>query len=292
MEHLKSSKRRDEMPGPIITLLTDFGLEDGYAGAMKGVILSICPQANLVDITHLISPGEIRSGAYVLHSVYGTFPAGSIHVGVVDPGVGSSRKPVVIRAGKHTFIGPDNGLFSWVLKCEPTWTCRGLTNEGTWRPSVSRTFHGRDIFAPVAAHLANGFSLEALGPLHDPLVSDWVMVAKMADGLRGQVIHVDRFGNAVTNVREDDLPAEWRSGGWRVLARGTPVKRAVGTYSDAPPGMPIALLGSCGHLEIAVNHGDASRLLDLSPGDPVTVVRVASNRVDSRLGEGTPAGGA
>ena len=279
MERRKSSKKRDGISGPVITLLTDFGLEDGYVGAMKGVILSICPRARLVDITHLVPPGEIRSGAYVLHSAYGYFPPGSIHVGVVDPGVGSSRKAVALQAGKHAFIGPDNGLFSWILHCEPGWKCRSLENEGTWRSEVSKTFHGRDIFAPVAAHLASGVSLEDLGPLHDPLVSDWVRVAETDTGLRGEVIHVDRFGNVVTNVREKDLLAAWPGGNWHVLVGGMPVKGTVGTYSEGPRGTPVALLGSCGHLEIAVNHGDASRLLGLFPGDPVTVEGVLSESV-------------
>lgn len=257
---------------PLITFVTDFGLQDGYVGAVKGVILGICPRAHVVDITHLVSPGDIRGGAYVLRSAYPLFPPGSIHLGVVDPGVGSARKAVAIQAGTHTFVGPDNGLFSWVLHCESDWKCRCLENENIWRPVVSRTFHGRDIFGPVAAHLANGFPFAELGRVHHPVVLDWVRVSVTDAGLLGEVIHVDRFGNVVTNVRNTDLDAAWPGGQWRVLAGTRHVAGVSGTYAEVPKGTPAALVGSSGHLEIAVNRGDASRLLGISPGDPVIVV--------------------
>lgn len=256
---------------PLITLVTDFGLQDGYVGAVKGVILGICPRARVIDISHMVPPGDVRSAAYVLRSAYPHFPPGSVHLGVVDPGVGSSRKAIAIQAGPHTFVGPDNGLFSWVLHCEPGWKCRSLENEHIWRPEVSKTFHGRDIFGPVAAYLANGFSFAEIGPVHCPIMLDWVRVSASNGGLLGEVIHVDRFGNAVTNVRDPDMDAAWPRGEWCVLTGGWHVEGLVGTYAEGPKGTPVALVGSSGHIEIAVNGGDASQLLGISPGDPVIV---------------------
>lgn len=270
------AKEKSEPKNRLITLITDFGLQDGYVGALKGVILTICPRACVVDITHMIPPGDVRSAAYVLRSAYPHFPKGSIHLGVVDPGVGSSRKAVAIQAGTHTFVGPDNGLFSWVLHRESDWECRCLENEDIWGPEVSRTFHGRDIFGPVAAHLANGFPFEELGPVHHPILSDWIRVSLTHGNLSGRVIHVDRFGNVVTNVRYEDLDAIWPGGEWRVFAGGRHVARVVSTYAEGPEGSPVALVGSSGHIEIAVNCGDAAQLLGILPGDPVIVGAVAS----------------
>jgi hypothetical protein len=260
------------MDNPVITLLTDFGLKDGYVASMKGVILSICPEAVLVDVSHEIDPADIRSGAYVLATAYGCFPRGAIHVAVVDPGVGTSRKAVGIKVRDATLIGPDNGLFSWVLRSAPGYEAWSLENREYRLEHVSCTFHGRDIFAPAAAHVAHGVPLKAFGPPCTPLIEDWTTPKREAGRLRGEVIHIDRFGNAVTNIGMTDLerlsPLLDRL---KVVAASHcihPISRA---YGDSPPDTLITLIGSSGHLEIAVSMGNGAERLGLKTGDPIDV---------------------
>ncbi|MHC1743746.1 MAG: S-adenosyl-l-methionine hydroxide adenosyltransferase family protein [Syntrophobacteraceae bacterium] len=262
------------MSHPIITLLTDFGLQDGYVASMKGVILSICPQATLVDITHEISPRDIQSAAFVLHTVAPSFPPGTIHVVVVDPGVGTERKAIAVQTPDCTLVGPDNGVFSRVLRTASPLQARSLENVRFQRSPVCPTFHGRDIFAPVAAHLAAGLALEHLGPSCTPIVAEWTVPKLEGGALLGEVIHIDRFGNAVTNIATKDLKRfSPQLEDVHVRAKDQDIGPPCRTYGDRQPGSLLALIGSSDHLEIAVNMGHCARILGLKINDPVSVTR-------------------
>jgi len=251
----------------IITLLTDFGLVDGYGAAMKGVILTLNPQATIVDVTHEVPPQDVGYGAYILGTVYPYFPPGTIHVAVVDPGVGSARAAVAVQAAGQTFVAPDNGLLTHVL-AEGYDAAVALTEPRFWRPQPARTFHGRDIFAPVAAHLSLGVPLASLGePVEELVRLPLAQPHRRADGTWvAQVIHVDRFGNLITNMRPD--PA------WLERLQGAQVGSAiihavVGTYADVPSGSPAILVGSGGYLEIALRDGSAQREFGAGVGSEV-----------------------
>ena len=254
------------MTTAIITLLTDFGLRDGYVASMKGVILGICPHARLVDVSHLVPPQDIRSGAFLLGQVYRSFPAGTVHTAVVDPEVGTGRRALAMEAGGYFFVAPDNGLFSWVLKQEGLRRARSLETAEYRRPEVSATFHGRDVFAPAAAHLANGLDLDALGPEGSPSVAPWVTPVEEANRLLGEIVYVDHFGNAITNVRKADLDRFASLRELTISVEGHVISGLVETYAQVPPGSAAALIGSGGHLEIAVNRGNASEVLGIRPG--------------------------
>jgi len=253
---------------PLITLTTDFGLQDSFVGTMKGVILGIAPAARLVDLTHDVPPQDVRAGAYALYAAYRYFPAHTVHLAVVDPGVGSARRAVAVRASWGTFVAPDNGLLSLVLSRETVDEAVALENPAYRLSQVSHTFHGRDVFAPAAAHIARGVSLSELGPAVTDLVTFPVSrPARRGSTLTGYVIYVDRFGNLVTDVTEADL-----TGPVATVEAGT--ARIAGlsdAYAAAVPGQPLALIGSAGHLEVAVREGHAGRVLGLGVGDPVTV---------------------
>lgn len=254
----------------IITLTTDFGLSDGYVAAMKGVILGIAPQATLVDITHQIAPQNVREAAYVLATTLPYFPPDTVHVAVVDPGVGSARRPMAARIDGSYCVGPDNGVFTYLLQAasQPA-LCVHLDNPAYWRPQVSRTFHGRDIFAPVAAHLASGVALPALGtPLVDPVRFAVQEPEQQPDGnLCGQVVHVDRFGNVISNI-----PGGWLAGRiWTVRLAGQQIAGPSLTYADAAPGQLLALISSDGTLEVAVREGSAAERLGVAAGEPIVV---------------------
>jgi len=259
---------------PIVTLLTDFGGRDGYVGALKGVLLTRCPEAKLVDLAHEIPPGDVAAAAFALAAAAPYFPPGTVHLAVVDPGVGTARRGLALELGAQRFVGPDNGLFSIVLAdaaaaAPPTaMRASSLENAALWRAPVSPVFHGRDVFAPVAAHLAAGGRLEDVGPAlaPDALVRLAASEPTESDGaLRGAVIHVDRFGNLLTNLR---LPADAARAGARVEIDGhaLPVVR---TYGDAPSGALVALVGSTGRLEIAVNGASAAQRLGAGVGHVV-----------------------
>jgi hypothetical protein len=245
-------------PSGIITLLTDFGLADAYVGIMKGVILSIFPEARLVDITHEVPPGAILQGALLLREVFPYFPEGTVHVAVVDPGVGGGRLPIGVEAGGRFLVGPDNGIFWPMIESAASPRVIHLT-EGRFRlPKVSSTFHGRDIFAPASAHLALGTDLSAMGtPVEDPVRLRVPAPRVEGSVLIGEVLRVDRFGNLITNIPEDALLD------FAGVAR--PVIRAGGLelvgldqcYSDKGEGQAGALIGSSGRLEISVNRGRA-----------------------------------
>lgn len=256
---------------PIITLLTDFGLRDGYVAAMKGVILSLAPEAVLVDISHDLPPQDVTAAAFVLASCWQFFPEGTIHLAVVDPGVGSNRRAVAVAAQGHSFVAPDNGLLSLALAEAPSFDAVTLTNPLYWRtPTPSHTFHGRDVFAPVAAHLAKGIPLAALGePLGDLVRLPWPQPLPLAaGGWRGEVVYIDRFGNAITNL-PGALVEPYREG-W-FYAGPFRLRGLAGTYAEVEPGTPLALIGSHGYLEIAIREGNAAQKGNLQVGTPVEV---------------------
>lgn len=258
------------MSSPIITLLTDFGLRDGYVACMKGVMLGICPDAKLVDISHLIDPQNVRSGAFVLFTCYEFFPQGTVHLAVVDPGVGTERPAIAIRTKACFFVGPDNGLFSLILKKEIGWEARRLENLQLSTRPMSSTFHGRDLFAPVAAHIARGVQFEALGPRWDPILAQWGEPIVLEGEVQGEVIHVDRFGNAITNVLREILLKQGPAGKWTTSAGKTVIDSIRQTYGRVPVGEALAVTGSSGLIEIAVNQGNAASELGLRPGTRIT----------------------
>ncbi len=242
----------------IVTLTTDFGLADGYVGAMKGVLLSIAPGALLVDVSHDIAPQDVRQAAYALRCAAPYFPRGTVHLAVVDPGVGGARRPLLVQTPDACYVGPDNGLFTFALE-HPGAQAYELDRREFWRPAVSRTFHGRDVFAPVAAYLANGRSPADLGtPVADPLRLPEPVALRIAPGhLRGQVIHIDRFGNLITSV-----PGAWvTEGGWVCDIAGRRIEGIQQTYAAAQPGTLLALISSNDTVEIAVRDNSAAALL-------------------------------
>jgi S-adenosylmethionine hydrolase len=255
----------------IITLLTDFGLTDHYAASVKGAILGICPEATIVDISHMVPPQDIRSGAYLLKCVYKDFPKGTIHIAVVDPGVGSARRGLAIATGTCFFVGPDNGIFSLVLTENPSWSAHSIENRSFWRTAVCNTFHGRDVFAPAAAHLANGTPLGSMGPTCTPLSPDWTITKILVDELLGEVIHIDHFGNCITNITYLDIKSFGEKQGLSVHVRLNAINAISDHYAEAKPGETMALIGSCNHLEIAVNQGNAAIRLGIESGEKVSV---------------------
>ena len=254
----------------LITLTTDFGLEDPYVAAMKGVMLTINPAVQLVDLSHGIHPQDIYHGAYVVAAACRFFPANSVHLVVVDPGVGSERRGIALRTGHGSFVAPDNGVLSHVLATEAVLEAVVLSNPAFWRTPASATFHGRDIFAPVAAHLSLGKPLAAFGPpLSDPIVLPLSGPRHEADGtIVGTVVHVDRYGNLITNIAGSDVQ---RPEAAQIEIGGHVIHTVQQTYASVPAGELLAYVGSNDTLEIAVRNGNAAALLDGAVGDTVTV---------------------
>lgn len=267
---------------PIITLLTDFGTQDYFVGAMKGVILSINPRARIVDITHKIPPQDIEAGAFNLLSVYKDFPDGTIHVGVVDPGVGSDRRAILIECAHQFFVGPDNGLFSWVRQREGKYRARQLTNREFFREELSTTFHGRDVFAPVAAHLSSGHAPEEFGPVVQDIVSlDHLEPAISGDHIEGRIIHIDRFGNCITSLSASHFGNQLGAGAC-LTVNGRKVTGIREFFSQAKPLTDEALfmiLGSAGFVEIAAQSASAASILDARRGDRVVLAVTSESRV-------------
>jgi len=262
------------MAEPIITFLSDFGSSDWFVGVVRGVIHSVHPAAHVVDLSHSVPPGLVARAAFVLEAAAPDFPPNTVHLVVVDPGVGTTRRALAVRARGQHFVGPDNGVLEWAL-ADPEAKVHELTEARFFRQPVSRTFHGRDVFAPVAAHLAAGIPIEQFGPtLSDPLRIASSAPLHRAGEIVGHVVFVDRFGNLLTNVTDQDMSdgfpkvAESRI---HVHALGRVIRGLSRSYGDAPVGTILALIGSSGRLEIAQVGGDASERLGLGDGDQVRV---------------------
>ena len=263
----------------IITLTTDFGLQDEFVGVMKGVILSICPTAILIDITHDIRPQDIQHAALVLQSSCRYFPKNSIHVAVVDPGVGTKRRIIALKQDDRIFLAPDNGVLSPFL--EEDCIAHQLIHTDFFLDPVSATFHGRDIFAPVAAHLAQGVPLDELGPQInvDQLVKRPLPAVLITNtSLKGAVVDIDRFGNLVTNITRQDIDtfAPENRASLILSLNGINIHGIDATFSNAHVGEPVALFGSRNLLEIAVNQGSAAQFFNAHIGDEVSLTRTAS----------------
>jgi S-adenosylmethionine hydrolase len=257
----------------IITLTTDFGLKDPYAAEMKAAILGICPNAAIVDITHEIEKFSIRMGAYVLASAVPYFPKGTIHVAVVDPGVGTRRRPMLIQTRQGFFIGPDNGLLILAAEHQGKSRIREITNSRFMLPRVSSTFHGRDVFAPAAAHLANGVQPTEFGPeIRDAVRPEFTKVTLGKDVLVGEVLHVDNFGNIITNIGEKEIVRIRMKDVVNVKLTNQKLKlKLCKAYGEAKPQEPLALIGSHNYLEIAINQGNAAAKFETRPGDKINL---------------------
>ena len=254
------------IPVSIITLTTDFGTQDWFVGSMKGVILGVNPAVTVVDITHEVPAGDVRVGAFALLASYRCFPPNTVHVAVIDPGVGSNRAAIAVRTADYVFVGPDNGVLSFALVREKIVEIRRLDHDAYFRQPVSNTFHGRDVFAPVAAKLTQDILFASLGEkLTGYARLDWPQPRTDGGKIRGEIVHLDHFGNAITNIElsgaavsqvcvPDKLQCEVRQ-----------------SYQALPPGQALALVGSSGFLEIAVNAENAARKLGLVVGDVVEV---------------------
>jgi S-adenosylmethionine hydrolase len=257
----------------IITLLTDFGLQDAYVGVMKGAIARINPAVQVIDLSHGIPPQNISAASFCLASAFSYFPVGTVHLGVVDPGVGSARKSVAIKFAQGYVVAPDNGLCSHLLQQYPAIAVVNLTNFKYWlTPSPSKTFHGRDIFAPVAAHLAGGSEISDLGEALTPdslVTLPALVVVPTPTGLLGKIQYIDHFGNLVTNISGDRIAGKV----WYLKVKGKRISYRH-TYGGVPAGQSIALVGSHGYIEIATNQGNASEELGCSWGDAVEVTLV------------------
>lgn len=256
---------------PPITLLTDFGTRSPYVAAMRGVIARIAPGAAIHDLTHEIEPGNVREGALAIDAVLPYWPARAVHVCVVDPGVGSGRRRIVVDSDLGLFVGPDNGLFTFVFARAGRWRAYELANASFFLPRVSSTFHGRDVFAPVGAHLAAGACPADLGSLiTGPVLVDFPAPQVGSDRIQGEVIEIDRFGNMITNIDAALLDG---SRAWVVQIAGASIHGVSDHYAQTAPGELIALLSSSARLEIAVNRGSAAERLGREAGTPVVALR-------------------
>ena len=259
----------------IITLLSDFGLKDPYVAEMKAVILSICPEATIVDISHEIKKFDVRMGAFVLASAAPYFPSGTIHVAVVDPGVGTKRRPIIVETDRSFYVGPDNGLLILSAKKEEIYHVYNITNRQYMLPKISRTFHGRDIFSCAAAHLAKGVSPLKFGPeIDDYVTPKFAKPYLKGEELFGDVLHIDDFGNLVTNISVKDLEKmDIQEGRFlHVKLKDKTLKlKLCSAYSEVPAQSPLAIIGSSDFLEVSVNQGDASKAFQVKPGDLIKV---------------------
>ncbi|MHA1615818.1 MAG: SAM hydrolase/SAM-dependent halogenase family protein [Candidatus Njordarchaeales archaeon] len=269
------------MEKPIIALLTDFGYSDGYVGAMKGVILSINPEAIIVDLAHNLPKFNIRYAAFVLYSTFDYFPLNTIFVGVIDPGVGTAREPIIMRTKRYFFVGPNNGLFSLVLEKEELIEVRKIENPKYMLPKVSTTFHGRDIFAPAAAYLSKGVPVESFGSLlpSDAFIRIPYKVATIDEQNHtyiGEILAIDSFGNVITNIPGDAfLRNEKYSSKFIIEIRGHKhVTRFVKTYGEGSKGELILLIGSHDFVEIAINQGSAKDRIRANEGNEIIITRI------------------
>ncbi len=252
-------------------MTTDFGLRDWFVGTMKGVIAGIAPGTTVIDITHDLAPGDIRAGAFALAAAYRYFPKGTVHLAVIDPGVGSQRKAIVVETSDYFFAAPDNGLLALALRREKVQKIRVLENTSFFLKPVSNTFHGRDIFAPVAAHLSRGIDLKDFGPKRNELVQlPGLAPRQRGNRTEGQVAYIDRFGNAITNIYAEGLGRE-DGAAWEVVIGRKTLCRVRHYYQSVRRNAPLGLVGSSGFLEVAINGGSAARRLGLRVGTPVAI---------------------
>ena len=259
---------------PLVTFTSDFGLTDWFVGVVHGVVHSVCADAHIVDLTHSIPPGHVERASFVLEAAAPDFPLGTVHLVVVDPGVGTDRLALAVAARGHLFVGPDNGVLEWAL-ADPSARVHALAEGRYFRHPVSRTFHGRDVFAPAAAHLANGVAIGTLGPAV-PIPARLARAPLIVrDGrLEGRVAYLDRFGNALTNLSAEALTAAFAGvpeSGLAVEVVGRTIEGVQRSYGDVAIGTLVALLGSSGRLEIAEAHGDAAKRFGIGLGDAVIV---------------------
>lgn len=261
----------------IITLTTDFGLQDYYVSAMKAVILEVAPNVRLVDISHEVPDQDIMAGAWIVKNSTPLFPANSIHLVVVDPGVGTERNPIALEIDGRYYVGPDNGIFS-LLTDDSEFNAVRLTNKKFWRDTPSNTFHGRDIFAPVAAHLSQGIALEELGePLEELEMYRWAQPIADRDGLQGWIIHIDKFGNLITNLPESMIEEAIGDRDVKIYVGNTILNEIVPTFGSVTEGEPAAYIGSAGMLEVGINKGNAAEMLSVQKGAQISLVLQKDN---------------
>ena len=258
----------------IVTLTSDFGTADGYVASMKGVLLNLCPDARLVDISHDVPPHEILPTALIIEATAPYFPTGTVHLVVVDPGVGSRRRALAVSAAGHFFVGPDNGVFTPFLQEDVLAGVVAVEEERFRLRPFSSTFHGRDLFAPAAAHLARGADYRSLGPaVENPVKFPWPRPSVDGDEVAGVVLHVDHFGNCITSIKEEDLPA-WEA--YYVRCCKVDFGLLKRHYAEVVSGAPLALINSMGRVELAIAQGNASVALGIKAGDDVALTATKS----------------
>lgn len=263
------------MARPVVALLTDFGLRDSYVAEMKGVILSICPVATIADVSHQIEKFNVRMGAYVLACAAPYFPRSTVFVAVVDPGVGTRRKAILMQTKQAYFIGPDNGLLALAAANQGIERVHEISNKKLLLPEVSNTFHGRDVFAPAAAHLANGTPLADFGP-ETRIIStpSFAKIVKKRNMLTGEVLHVDGFGNIVTNIQKRELDRIDIKETLYIRLKSTKLKLSLcRAYAEVGRQRPLAIIGSHGFFEVSVNEGNAAEVFKMRSGDKITLYR-------------------
>ncbi len=252
------------MSQAIITLTSDFG-PGPFVGLMKGIILGICPSARLVDLDHGVPPQDVMAGALILEQALGVFPAGTVHLAVVDPGVGGERRAVALKAAGALWVGPDNGLFTPALNTDDRARVYEITDQSLFRQPMSNTFHGRDVFAPVAARLTCGHDITSLGPeVSDPIILDWPQPKEEGEALLGRVLAADHFGNLMTNLGRTQVEDFLGSTRAVISLRGLEVEGISASYGQAPPGQVVAVYNSLDRLELALNRGDLCEKLGLN----------------------------
>jgi S-adenosyl-L-methionine hydrolase (adenosine-forming) len=261
---------------PIITLTTDFGLNDHFVGAMKGVILDIVPEAAIVDISHAVQAFDVLDGAIAISQAYSYFPNGTVHVVVVDPGVGTTRRPIIASSDGYHFVAPDNGVLSMVYAREERMHVRHVASEHYFRQPVSKTFHGRDVFAPVAAYLAKQVDSQKFGEEIEDFVRFAAPRPKPAgeNRMRAVVLKVDRFGNLITNVTPQDIPALFsdKPGTFKIVAGSKEITDMVAAYAEGAQGQVFGILGSMGYLEIAANRASAAQITGANKGSELSII--------------------
>lgn len=253
----------------VIALLTDMGHSDWYVGTMKGVALSICPQAHLVDLCHDVAKQDVQEAAFVLKVAHRYFPEGTVFLGVVDPEVGSNRRAIAATDGRHLYVAPDNGLLTFAELDAPRWEARSIDNCSLYLDELSQTFHGRDLFAPVAAHLAAGFALADVGPVVEDMVRlPYIQKVDIEDKtLTGRIIYIDTYGNLLTNVTPDMLPDDANPATMRMHFKGHQIEGVTPHFAAVPQSHPLMYWGSSGVLEIAINYGSAARRWGAQTGE-------------------------